>query len=260
MSRGEPGGEPAGDEYVHEGTLQARGAHGQPIDAGVARDLSEMARDLQAELSSTAVMQRIVVVAVDEIRGAVGAEITLLDHGKISSPAHSDERARRVGEAQEDTGEGPCVDTARQEVTVRADDLSTDSRWPGWAAAAVEHGVHSALSLQLFVESDSMGALNIYGGRARAFDAEAENTALLLAAHAAIAMAGTRNVENLTVALDSRDVIGQAKGILMERYKISADQAFQLLVMASQATHTKLRELARNVAETGEFDLPQRRS
>lgn len=241
------------------GSSRARGAHGQPIDAGVARDLSEIARELQAETGSDAVMHRIVTAAVNEIPGAVGAAITLLDHGRISSPAHTDDRARSVGLAQEDTREGPCVDTARDEVTLRSDDLREDPRWPRWAAVAVEHGVLSVVSLQLFVEANSMGALDLYGDQPNAFDDEAENIGLLLAAHAAIAMAATGNIENLTLALDSRDVIGQAKGILMERFRLNADQAFQLLVMSSQATHRKLRDVAARLAETGELELPEPR-
>jgi GAF domain-containing protein len=241
-------------------THHAIGSGGEPINPGVARNLSEIARDFQAETTSAAVMHRIVTAAVDEISGACGAAITLLDHGTITSPAHSDERSQAVGLAQEDVSEGPCVDTSRQEVTLRSDDLRNDSRWPRWGAVAVAHGVQSVLSLQLFVEEHSMGALNVYGDATNAFDEEAENTALLLAAHAAIALAGTRNVENLSLALNSRDVIGQAKGILMERYKIDPDQAFQLLVMSSQATHHKLREVAARLAETGELDIPRPRS
>jgi transcriptional regulator with GAF, ATPase, and Fis domain len=236
-----------------EENRQAQNSEGGSIDVSVARDLSEIARDLEAADDSQSAMNRIVRAAVAEIAGACGAAITLLDHGKISSPAHSDQIAARVGHAQEEAGEGPCVDTSRQEVTLRSDDLRSEHRWPRWGAAAVENGVLSALSFQLFVEEDSMGALDVYGAKANCFDAEAENTGLLLASHAAIAMAGIRKVENLRSAVDSRDVIGQAKGILMERYKIGPGQAFDLLVVASQRTHTKLRDVATHLADTGEL-------
>lgn len=237
-------------------TRSALGAQGQAILPGVSYGLSEMARDLQDLIGSDAVMEGIVAAAVREIPGTAGAGITLFHRGKISSPVHSDERAREVGLAEKRLVEGPCVDTSREEITIRSDDLRSDPRWPRWGAAAAEHGVISALSIQLFVEADSMGALNLYGDQPNAFDEESENTALLLAAHAAVAMASAYKIENLKVALGSRDVIGKAKGILMERFKIDADQAFALLVMSSQATHRKLRDVATNLTETGELALP----
>jgi GAF domain-containing protein len=232
---------------------QAHTSKGASIDAGVARDLSEMARQLQAEPDPEAVMQRIVDAAVAEIPGATAAAITLLDGGELRSPAHSSDVALRVGEAQRDTGQGPCVDTSREEVTLRSDDLRKDERWPEFASIAVEHGVLSILSIQLFVEKDSMGALNVYADAADAFDEEAENVGLLLASHAAIAMSASKVVSNLRIALQTRDVIGQAKGILMERYKLSSVQAFDLLVTASQRWHRKLRDVADELAETGEL-------
>ncbi len=228
-----------------------RTSSGASLNVGLARDLSEIARELQAEPDTQTLMQRIVEAAVREIPGCTGSAITLLDHGKISSPVHSDDVARRVGLAQEDTGEGPCVDTSREEVTLRCDDLRADSRWPRWAAAAAESGVRSALSFQLFVEGQSMGALDVYANEANAFDEAAENTGLLLALHAAIAMSASRKVDNLRVGLTTRDLIGQAKGILMERFKIPADQAFQLLVVASQRQHRKLRDVAEELTTTG---------
>ncbi|MGN6606060.1 MAG: GAF and ANTAR domain-containing protein [Jatrophihabitans sp.] len=236
-------------------TDRAQTSDGHPPRPGAARDLTELARDLDAEGSPPAVMRRIVRAVVDQVDGATGSAITLLEHGRLSSPAHSDDRARAVGEAQARTRQGPCVDTSRQEVTLRADDLRSDRRWPRWAEAAVQHGIHSALSFQLFVAGSSMGALDVYGDQPRAFDEEAEDFGLLLAAHAAIALASSRKIENLRIALASRDEIGQAKGILMERYRIDAGQAFDLLVRASQRSHRKLRDIAVRLAETGELVL-----
>lgn len=138
-------------------------------------------------------------------------------------------------------------------MTLRADDLRTDGRWPQWAAVAVDEGVLSVLSFQLFVQGDRMGALEVYADGPDVFDADAENIGLLRAAHAAIAMSDTRMVENLHRALMSRDVIGQAKGILMERFKIDSVQAFDLLIKASQTTHFKLHEIAEAFALTGEM-------
>jgi transcriptional regulator with GAF, ATPase, and Fis domain len=247
-----------GISMSNDDSKQAQNSGGDSIDASVARDLSELSRTLEAADDSAAVMHRIVLAAVHEINGASSAAITLLDHGKITSPAHSDDVANLVGSAQEHTGEGPCVDTSRDEMTLRSDDLGSDDRWPRWGAVAVENGIFSVMSFQLFVEHDSMGALDVYGDTPNCFDQEAENTGLLLASHAAIAMAGIRKIENLRTAVESRDLIGQAKGILMERYKISAGPAFDLIMMSSQATHQKLRVVADRLVATGELDLPPR--
>jgi transcriptional regulator with GAF, ATPase, and Fis domain len=211
---------------------------------------------MEAEAGSAELMSRIVHAAVAEIDGAAGAAITLFDRGRLTSPAHSDERARRLGLAQQHTGQGPCLDTSRKHVTLRSDDLRLETRWPRWAAAAVADGVLSVLSLQLFVAHDAMGALEVYGEDANAFDDEAENTGLLLASHAAVAMSATRKIANLHTALASRDVIGQAKGILMERHKVDAAQAFDLLIRASQTTQRKLNVIAEHLATTGELPGP----
>jgi transcriptional regulator with GAF, ATPase, and Fis domain len=245
------------DDDASEPSRQARTSAGAAMDPGLARHLSELARELETAQDIKMVMHRIVTAAVDEINGAIGASITLLLDGEISSPAHSDEFAAKVGEIQRTTRTGPCVETAREQITIRADDLNTETRWPAFTSRALELGVQSVLSFQLFVEGDSMGALDVYGSEINAFDAEAENTGLLLASHAAIAMAASRDITNLHAGMDTRDIIGQAKGILMERYKIAPHEAFDLLVMASQRTHRKLRDIADELAATGELNGPR---
>jgi transcriptional regulator with GAF, ATPase, and Fis domain len=238
---------------------QAHTSGGVSMDSGVARELSELARELQAENDPQQVMQRVVDAAVEEIPGATVAAITLLQRGQFSSPVHSDELAVRIGEIEVRNGEGPCVDTSRQELTVRSDDLRSEQRWPRFAAEVVELGVLSAISFQLFVEADSMGALDVYSDTAHAFDDDAENIGLLLASHAAIAMSAIREVTNLHTAMDTRDLIGQAKGILMERYKVSAARAFDLLLLSSHNTNTKLRDVAENLTSAGELTVPRPR-
>jgi transcriptional regulator with GAF, ATPase, and Fis domain len=238
---------------------QALDSRGAPLAAGVSRNLSELARQMQAQPSTQAVMDRIVAAAVLEIEQASGAVITLLERGERHSPAYSDNRARLVGLAQQHTSEGPCVQTSREQVTVRCDDLRTEARWPRWAAEAIAHGVLSVMSFQLFAGTDSMGALEVYSDSPNAFDEEAENTGLLLAAHAAMALSASRKISNLNVALATRDLIGQAKGILMERYKIDAVHAFDLLVSASQMTHLKLKDIAEQLATTGELPAHNRK-
>ena len=241
------------DDAADDPVRSARNSQDREIDPGAALDLSEMARRFEAGVDEAEVMQRIVDVAAREVDGAWGAAITLLSHGRVLSPAHTNDVINLVSTAQTELNQGPCVDTARHEVTLRSDDLRTERRWPRWAALAVEHGVLSAMSFQLFVSTHSMGALDVYATSAGAFTDDAENTGLLLASHAAIAMAGSRKADNLRLALESRDIIGQAKGIIMERYKVGAPQAFDMLLYVSQHTNVKLRDLADNLAATGEL-------
>jgi hypothetical protein len=167
------------------------------------------------------------------------------------SQAPSSDLARDVDALQEETGEGPCLDSAYEEQTTRVPDMSTEERWPNFAQRASEAGAASMLAFQLFVEGDNLGALNLYSRTADAFDDESEHVGLLFASHAAVAFAGVRKQQQLSRALDTRDVIGMAKGILMQRYSISSDRAFRVLVRSSQESQRKLREVAEELVVKG---------
>lgn len=234
-------------------TRQGLTSSGTAIDAGVARDLSELARALQAEADTGALLRRIVDAAVFEVPGADHAAVSLITKHRVETEACTSEVAKAADAAQYRLGDGPCLQSLRNEITVRSDDLRSEQRWPRFAAAAVDLGLRSNLSLQLFVEGDNLGALNLYAEKEDAFTAADENVGLLLATHAAVALVAARKVSNLQTALDSRDVIGQAKGILMERFKINATQAFGMLVAVSQHHHRKLNVIAEQLANTGEL-------
>lgn len=215
---------------------------------------AQLARELAAEADVHGVMRRVVDAAAFQLDGADHAGITVLSKRGVSTPVYTEEVVLRIDEAQYSAEEGPCLDAARDAMPmVRADDLSTEQRWPTFAAAAVELGVLSMLSFQLYTEHDTIGALNIYAKKPNAFDDEDCHTGMLLATHAAVAAAAAAQAGNLRTALESRDVIGQAKGILMSRYKLTADQAFDLLITASQRTHRKLNDVAAQLAATGEL-------
>ena len=201
---------------------QATTSSGRRADAGLARELSEFARQLTVEPDPAAVQQHIVNSALIEIDGAVAAAITLVKGKEVSTTARTADIAEHVDALQYRTGEGPCLSSLREQGTVRSDDLSHETRWPKFAGAATELGVRSMLSFQLFVEANNLGALNLYADHPGAFSDDDESTGLLLASHAAIAMGGAATEANLRAALESRDLIGQAKGILMERYKVDA--------------------------------------
>lgn len=229
------------------------GSRGQPstFDTGtadadlLAEGLSALARDLDQQDDPDAMLAAIVAAAVAMIPGVEEGSISVvLGRRQVVSQAATGELPAQVDAIQEETQQGPCMDAAYQHQTVRVDNLATEDRWPLFAQRASATGAASMLSLQLYVEGDNLGALNLYARTPNAFNDESEQVGLLFAAHAAIAYAGVRKETQLAQALISRDVIGQAKGILMERYKISSERAFLLLTRVSQTSNRKLYDVA----------------
>jgi GAF domain-containing protein len=237
---------------------QAVGSTGHSAEPGIARQLSELARELQADLTTGALLRHIVLAAVAEVPGAQCAGITSVIGKEFATTAASAELVGRLDRVQYQAGEGPCLDAARHHETVRCDDLRAEGRWPRFARQAAALGVLSVLSFQLFAGGDSFGALNLYAADPAAFGPDSESTGILLASHAALAMAAARTQAGLLTALDTREMIGQAEGILMERYKITGIQAFALLVASSQAVNRKLRDVAGHLVATGELLRPTR--
>ena len=136
---------------------------------------------------------------------------------------------------------------------MRVAGLAIDERWPDLADRATEAGIHGALCLQLFVQGRDLGALDLISREPDAFDDDSEQAGLLLAAHAAVALFDTQQLSGVTNALANRDLIGQAKGILMERHKITPWQAFDLLAQASQNTNRKVTDVAEHLTTTGQL-------
>jgi len=211
-----------------------------------ARQLQESHGDVEGTL------QAITELTIRTVPGADECSISyVIGRRKVEPRASSAQRAGRLDKLQEEIGEGPCLDAVWEHQVVRVDDVRTDVRWPKFCARATQMGVGSMMCLQLFVEGDQLGAMNLYSSTAGAMDDEAEELARLLAAHAAVALAGAEHESNLRRGIDSRDLIGQAKGILMERHKLTADQAFTILTRASQDLNRKLTDVALEVTEVG---------
>ena len=220
--------------------------------------MGDIARELQQEHGDVgATLEAITRAAVKAVPGADECGMSLVSGGKVSSWAPVGELPRVLDGLQERLGEGPCLDAGSQHTTVRSDDIATETRWPRFSREAAAAGLGSLLSFQLFVTGDNLGALNLYARRPYAFDQESESIGLVFASHAAIALAGARQEQNLRTAIDSRDLIGQAKGILMERFKITSYEAFAVLVGASSRTNRKLTDIAAELGATGA--LPEMR-
>jgi len=158
---------------------------------------------------------------------------------------------RQLDQLQQREGAGPCLDAARGQVVIRIEDVATDARWPPFAEQATAAGVRSMLCLPLHIDTSVFGTLSVYADTPRAFKDVTESVARVLAVLAAITLSESRGRANLERALESRDLIGQAKGIIMQARRVTAEEAFALLVRRSQETNTKLLDVAEAVVHTG---------
>ncbi|SET37035.1 GAF and ANTAR domain-containing protein [Geodermatophilus poikilotrophus] len=220
--------------------------------------LAAIARALLHEPDVQATLKRTVADAAATLDGELYASVSLVLHRRqVETPVYTDDRALWTDQLQYELGQGPCLDAVWDQDTFYIDDLTTEPRYGDWGRRVVaETGIRSSLSLQLFTDPEavvSLGSLNLYSPRPRSFDPDTRAEAVALAAHAAIALESAQTEANLRSGLVTRTVIGQAEGILMERLKITADQAFGVLSRLSQQSNVKLRDVARNLVETGEI-------
>jgi GAF domain-containing protein len=207
--------------------------------------LSRVARSLEAEPDQQHTLTGIVAAVTATVAGVEYAGITLVEKGKLHTVAPSDPLVVKIDQVQYETGQGPCVDAIAEHDTFRTGRLTAETqRWPAFARAAADMGVESMLAWRLFTTGTTFGALNIYSSQPDAFDEDAVLLGELFAAHAAIALAGSRQQATLRAALATRDLISTAKGILVQRHHVDVHTAFRMLVKASQDTNTKLYDVA----------------
>lgn len=221
--------------------------------AGIARALSE-AEDLDTTL------QLVVDLAVGYIEPCDGATMLFIrPDGEVVTPAWSGQQARAADLAQHKTGEGPCFSALREHRTIVIDDLASEDRWPKWRAEVSELGWRSMVGLRLFVAGDTMGALNLYSSRSGGFDTHAQALAHVFASHAAVAMKAVLGTaageEGVEVALLAREVIGQAKGILMVSHELTPDEAYTMLRRVSDEHNIEVHVLATQII-AGTMTLP----
>jgi ANTAR domain/GAF domain len=221
----------------------------------------QLAKVLSDESTVQGVLERVVHSAKQVVPGADLVSITVRSPGGYTTPVETDPLATRLDEAQYRLDEGPCVEATRTAGfgLTFCRDLRTGSEYPRFGRAAAAMGVHSVLAVGLFPhggDAPRMGALNFYSYEAGGLDERDRDIALVLAAHAATALAATTactaaelEAAQLRQAVNTRDVIGQAKGILMERRKVDADEAFDILRAASQSLNIKLAQVARTLVE-----------
>jgi transcriptional regulator with GAF, ATPase, and Fis domain len=224
------------------------------------REYAELLRQTMVTLTEKAsspteidtVLQNVTAAAIELIVGVHCADVLLISGPDLfRSIAATSQLAIDLDGLQRQFREGPCLDAAVDHSVILCNDLGKDSRWPSFAKAAIAAGVHSMLSFQLFTHNGRMGALNLFGLTPDSFTFEAEALGAMLATHAANAFIADDKELQFRSALNSRDVIGQAKGIIMERFSVDAVRAFDLLITLSQQSNTRLAEVAAELIAKG---------
>jgi transcriptional regulator with GAF, ATPase, and Fis domain len=218
------------------------------------KKIAELAREMSERLpvDSSSALDELIHNAVDHIPGANYAGITVVDRHdqEVATPAATHEIPRILDNLQQKHREGPCFDAATDHDSYYITDLQIEDRWPLFRADALEQSpIRSIASFQLFTTSNTVGALNLYAERPDAFDQESRDLGYIFAAHAAIVWGALQRGEQFRSALASRDTIGQAKGMIMERYGVDPIQAFELLRRLSQDSNTRLYDVARRLVE-----------
>lgn len=225
---------------------------------GFAERMATMARDLLAQESVEATLERITESAMDLVEGCDAAGILVLHGRRVETLAPTDGLVVRSDRLQERLGEGPCFDAARRlggERVFRIKDFSQPGEyWPDYVGQARDLGIGSMMGFLLYTEHENLGALNVYSRRPAAFTKASETAGWLLASHAAVAFSSARTADQLQQAVETRHTIGEAMGILMERLKITEDDAFALMRRVSQERNVKLRDIARQICESGGID------
>jgi GAF domain-containing protein len=227
-------------------------------DSSVLRDsLAALTSLLVVEESLETVLQRVVELACGSIGGCDLASVTSMTEAKPVTIVFTDPVAEQIDNAQYDSDDGPCLQAHRERRVVSVPSMTDGESWSEFRAAADRHGVRSSLSLPLAAGDVHVGALNLYSRAAHAFDSVAPDAAVLFASQAAAAVWNARAfeqtrafVKNLEAALETRDMIGTAKGIVMANEKLGPDEAMAFLRRVSQHRNVKLRDLAVEVVQT----------
>jgi len=227
-------------------------------------DLASLHEDLSrvvlVDRDLTDVLGELSDIGRRSIPGSEAASVTLVRGGEAFTAAFRGDIAADAERLQYERGYGPCLDAGRAGLVFLVSDMRTEQRWPDYARQVVECGVLSSLSIPLPFQGTTIGALNHYATRPDAFHDEdvtrGEEIADFIAVAVANAEHSTRSAEdaaNMRRAMESRATIEQAKGVLMERHKLTADAAFTVLAHASQRHNVKLRDVADHLVQTGEL-------
>lgn len=217
---------------------------------GVHSDLSRIVLALHESADSHETVQRVAESACSAVSCDDAGVLLVHARSRVETAAATSDPVARAHELQVELDEGPCLDAIEDPTGIYSiADTALDERWPRWSAEVVKLGYRSVLSVPLATSSRRFGSLNVYALRPDAFDEDDVAVTTLLARHASVALAANRDLEGLRKAVDARKLIGIAIGILMERYSLDSDRAFDVLRRYSQDKNVKLRDVARQVVE-----------
>lgn len=240
------------------GSIVVVGSIVTPEEEALQAGLHGLAGMLLTEQNAEELLANVASLAAASLPGCDAASISLIRNGRPRTPVCSAEIAKDLDNSQYETNDGPCLEAAATAAIVRVDSFETEDRWPAFARWAVIEGVMSSLSVPLSSGGEVVGTLNLYSRKLANFE-EAEESATMFARQASITLANAEALqrarelaEQLAIALENRDVIGQAKGILMEADGMTPEQAFDVLRRASQRANRKLHDIAREIVERRE--------
>jgi GAF domain-containing protein len=215
------------------------------VGSSLAEEFARISQQLAGEPDGAPTVQRVVELAVQTVPGCDFCGISMrMPDGTIQTPASTAEVVAQADQLQYEFTQGPCLDAIWVDDTYVVDDMAADRRWPQWGPRAAALGFRSILSVRLSTPTDLVGALNLYSTELAAFDDDAVVMAHIYAAHAGTAIAATNQVTHLRTAMQSRHLIGVAQGLLMQRYSLTEEAAFQVLSRHSQDSNVRLREVA----------------
>jgi len=224
----------------------ARSGPGRGLPAGV---YAEAVRQAATRKSPAEAAAAVIEMAVTSGPGEQ-ASITMRTGRSVESVAYSSDLILRADQLQYELGEGPCLDAVWTDGVFVVPDLLADGRWPRWAPAAAELGVGSSISVHLFTDT-ALGSLNLYSLHPREYGHADLEAAKVIGAHASVVLAYARNEQNMWQAIDTRNLIGQAQGMLMQKYGLTAERAFGVLRRYSQDHNRKLAAVAEQLTTTG---------
>ena len=245
------------------GTSADEGAAPSPELRQLAEAMSAVARDV--EKADGRPVDQLVRATLDQVPGAQAVSLTLFEAGQFRTDSWTDEVARRADGLQYELGRGPCIDAVLEASSYASGDVAADPRWGDWGPrVAADVGVRSVLAYRLVLEGErrAIASLNVYSDQRDAFDDRALQHGVLLATHGSLlvtALLAREAASELAAALQGNREIGVAMGVLMYRHRLTRDQAFDLLRLASQDLSRPLSDVATEVADTGDLAMLRER-
>ena len=219
-------------------------------DSAVADVFARLALELHEESSVEETVEAVLQFALQAVKCTHAGVALSHRGGRVETVAVTDPVVEQSDQLQLECDEGPTLDVLAERDTVLVPDTGAELRYPDWAPKVAALGLRSVLSVRLATTGSTLGVLQLFNTEPYAFETDDDAVAHILARHASVALANARQEASLWQAIDARKLVGQAQGILMERFGIDSDQAFAVLRRYSQDHNIKLREVAQRLIET----------